>query len=91
MIDRIRQGIRLPEGVLGIGDDCAILPQKDGIDTLVSTDMLVEGSHFLLSGISPYDLGWKSAAVNISDLAAMGARPVASFLSLALSPEVDAE
>ena len=91
MIDRIRQGIRLPEGVLGIGDDCAILPQKDGIDTLVSTDMLVEGSHFLLSGISSYDLGWKSAAVNISDLAAMGARPVASFLSLALSPEVDAE
>ena len=91
MIDRIRQGIRLPEGALGIGDDCAILPQKDGIDTLVSTDMLVEGSHFLLSGISPYDLGWKSAAVNISDLAAMGARPVASFLSLALSPEVDAE
>ncbi len=91
MIDRIRQGISLPEGVLGIGDDCAILPQKDGNDTLVSTDMLVEGSHFLLSGISPYDLGWKSAAVNLSDLAAMGARPLASFLSLALSPKVDAE
>lgn len=46
--------------------------------------MLVEGSHFLLSSISPYQLGWKSAAVNISDIAAMGGSPSASFLSLAL-------
>ena len=60
----------LPEGCEGIGDDCAILPQRDGMQTLVSTDMLVEGTHFLLRDIAARDLGWKSAAVNISDIAA---------------------
>jgi len=68
----------------GIGDDCAILPQESGLDTLVSTDMLIEGTHFILDKISPFDLGWKSAAVNISDIAAMGGRPHSAFLSLAL-------
>ena len=78
----------LPEGCEGIGDDCAILPQRDGMQTLVSTDMLVEGTHFLLRDIAARDLGWKSAAVNISDIAAMGGYPKASFLSLALPPSV---
>lgn len=73
-----------PDGVTGIGDDCAVIPQHEGAETLVSTDMLVEGSHFLLSDISPYRLGWKSAAVNFSDIAAMGGTPVGSFLALAL-------
>ena len=73
-----------PPGTLGIGDDCAIIPQREGLDTLVSTDLLIEGRHFLLDDISPYELGWKSAAVNISDIAAMGGRPTAAFLSIAL-------
>ena len=71
-------------GTLGIGDDCAVLPQREGLDTLVTTDLLIEERHFLLSDISPWQLGWKSAAVNISDIAAMGGRPEATFLSIAL-------
>lgn len=83
-IDSIRKQFSVPEGFTGIGDDCAIIPRGDGQETLVTKDMLVEGVHFLLDRISAYDLGWKSAAVNISDIAAMGGTPVASFLSLAL-------
>lgn len=84
LIGRIREEFPAPDGVLGIGDDCAVIPQSTGNDTLVSTDMLVEGSHFLLEDITPYQLGWKCAAVNFSDIAAMGGRPVGSFLSVAL-------
>ena len=60
------------------------MPQRDGIDTLVTTDLLIEDRHFLLSDVSPEQLGWKSAAVNISDIAAMGGKPTAGFLSIAL-------
>ena len=94
LIRRIAERFRAPEGVTGIGDDCAIIPQISGKDTLVSTDMLVEGSHFLLSGngkgraISARELGWKSAAVNLSDIAAMGGRPIGVFLALALPPKI---
>ena len=84
LIDRIRARFPAPEGVTSIGDDCAVLPQKDGMETLVSTDMLVEGTHFLRDDIPPYRLGWKSAAVNLSDIAAMGGSPVGTFLSVAL-------
>ena len=84
LIARISATVSVPQGVTGIGDDCAIIPQHGGLDTLVTTDLLVEGRHFLLEDITPYQLGWKSAAVNISDIAAMGGRPVASFLSIAL-------
>lgn len=80
----IREMFPSPDGVLGIGDDCAVIPQNQGYDTLVSTDMLVEGSHFLLDDISSYQLGWKSAASNFSDIAAMGGEAVGSFLSIAL-------
>ena len=74
-------------GVLGIGDDCAVLPQREGLDTLVTTDLLIEDRHFLLGDISPWQLGWKSAAVNISDIAAMGGLPEGTFLSIALPKE----
>ena len=90
LIGRIRERFPAPEGVAGIGDDCAVLPQRSGRDTLVSTDMLVEGTHFLRADIPPYRLGWKSAAVNISDIAAMGGKPVATFLSVALPADLDA-
>lgn len=82
-------GIDSNPATMGIGDDCAVIPQRDGIATLVSTDMLVEGSHFLLDDISPYRLGWKSAAVNISDIAAMGGTPTATFLALAIPDKID--
>lgn len=84
LIEEIKQGIEVPQGYLGIGDDCAVMPQKSGMETLVSTDMLIEGTHFLMEDISAYRLGWKSAAVNISDIAAMGGRCTGSFLSFAL-------
>ena len=84
LISRINEMFPTPEGVTGIGDDCAILPQRAGMETLVTTDMLMDGVHFLMEDASPYDLGWKSAAVNISDIAAMGGRPVGTFLSFAL-------
>jgi thiamine-monophosphate kinase len=91
LIAKIRKRFPAPDGVTGIGDDCAILPQQSGRNTLVSTDMLIEGTHFLRRDISPYDLGWKSAAVNISDIAAMGGHPTATFLSLALPATITTE
>ena len=68
---------------LGIGDDCALLTPSAGMQTAISSDMLVEGRHFF-AGADPLRLGHKSLAVNLSDLAAMGARPVGFTLALAL-------
>jgi thiamine-monophosphate kinase len=73
---------------LGVGDDCALLAPGAGMQLAVSSDMLVEGRHFL-SGTDPRRLGHKCLAVNLSDLAACGARPLAFTLALAL-PEADA-
>lgn len=78
-------------GVEGIGDDCAVIPKDSTHSYVVTTDMLVEGKHFILDKISPFELGYKSLAVNISDVASMGAVPKFSFLSLAISSEVDRE
>ena len=70
-------------GFEGIGDDCAVLPIGD--EALVFTsDMLNEGVHFLVDRSTAYQIGYKSLMVNISDVAAMGASPVATMLSLAL-------
>jgi len=69
--------------VLGVGDDCALLAPTPGLQLAVSSDMLVEGRHFL-AGADPFALGHKSLAVNLSDLAAMGARPLGFTLALAL-------
>jgi len=91
LIDRIRKDFHPSGGIVGIGDDCALIPQRSGMQTLFSTDMLVEGTHFIFERISAYCLGWKSAAVNISDIAAMGGHPTASFLSLGLPAKVDSE
>jgi len=72
---------------VGIGDDCAILDIPDGYQLVVTTDSLVSGVHFF-EDVCPYRLGYKSLAVNLSDLAAMGATP--KWLSLAITlPNVD--
>jgi thiamine-monophosphate kinase len=68
---------------LGIGDDCALLAPAPGMQLAISSDMLVEGRHFF-AGADPRMLGHKCLAVNLSDLAAMGASPVAFTLALAL-------
>ena len=84
--DLIKQYFVRPQAgraTLGIGDDCALLTPTPGMQTAISSDMLVEGRHFF-AGADPHKLGHKSLAVNLSDLAAMGARPVACTLALAL-------
>jgi len=73
--------------VLGVGDDCALLQPPAGEQLAISSDMLVEGRHFL-AGTDPQSLGHKALAVNLSDLAAMGARPLGFTLALAL-PAID--
>jgi thiamine-monophosphate kinase len=72
---------------LGVGDDCALLQPAPGLQLAVSSDMLVEGRHFL-STVAPERLGHKALAVNLSDLAACGARPLAFTLALSM-PRVD--
>ncbi len=79
-------GLR-PRVALGIGDDCALLAPTPGQQLAVTSDMLVEGRHFL-STVPPARLGHKALAVNLSDLAASGAEPLAFTLALAL-PRAD--
>ena len=113
-IDFIKEHFKAPDGVTGIGDDCAVLPiwpirsypawqwrkmenmpgvtfPTDSGELLVSTDLLMEGVHFLREESSPEDIGWKAAAVNLSDIAAMGGSPVATFLSIALPKDAQGE
>jgi thiamine-monophosphate kinase len=76
-----------PSALLGVGDDAAIVRPTPGHDLHMSVDMLVEGRHFF-ADVAPRALGHKALAVNLSDLAAMGARPRWALLSLAL-PKAD--
>ena len=99
LIDRIRSGSKgagtaehkggLGRGVLlGIGDDCAILRPPKGHELLVTTDFTLEGRHFRRGWHPPESVGHRALARGLSDLAAMGARPMAAFLSLALPAEM---
>lgn len=91
--DLIEQFFRRPAGagprraVVGNGDDCAVIAPASGQQLAISTDTLVEGRHFL-STVNPARLGHKALAVNLSDLAACGATPLAFTLALTL-PRVD--
>jgi thiamine-monophosphate kinase len=69
---------------LGIGDDCALLAHRPGEELAVTTDLSIAGRHFRLDWHSPESVGHRALARGLSDLAAMGARPVAAFLSLGL-------
>ena len=89
-IDFIRSHFPDHDGTIGIGDDCAVMPTGEG-ELLFSTDLLMEGVHFLRNESSPEDVGWKAAAVNLSDIAAMGGTPVAPFLSIALPKDAQGE
>lgn len=77
------------ELILSVGDDAALIDIGEDL-LVVTTDLLVENTHFRLDINEPYLIGWKSAAVNISDVAAMGGRPTYSFVSIGL-PDVDIE
>lgn len=76
-----------PAVALGIGDDCALLQPAPGTQLAISSDMLVEGHHFF-ADVDPEALGHKALAVNLSDLASSGARPLAFTLALSL-PRAD--
>ncbi len=85
---RARTALRRDDVRLGIGDDAALLAPPSGHLLASSIDTLVEGVHFP-AGTAPEDLGWKALAVNLSDLAAMGATPAWALLALTL-PAADA-
>ncbi|THF62205.1 thiamine-phosphate kinase [Pseudothauera rhizosphaerae] len=89
--DLIRRHFTRPAAhtALAVGDDAALLMPRPGMQLAVSTDMLVAGTHFF-PDTDPADLGWKALAVNLSDLAAMGAEPRWAFLALALPAADDA-
>jgi thiamine-monophosphate kinase len=72
---------------LGVGDDAALIQVTKGCELAISSDMLVAGTHFFHDA-APYDIGWKALAVNVSDMAAMGAQPKWATLAIAL-PEVN--
>jgi thiamine-monophosphate kinase len=78
-------GSRVP---LGIGDDCALLRLRPGEELAVTTDLSIEGRHFRLDWHPPESVGHRTLARGLSDLAAMGARPIAAFLSLGLPREL---
>lgn len=93
LIERIhaRAGRSSYPVVIGIGDDASVLDVGSHNQAVTTTDMLIEGVHFLRDAIDPFDLGFKSHAVNLSDIAAMGAVPAQSFLSFGLPPDMDVE
>ncbi len=80
------------DGITGIGDDCAVIPAKGNDDVwLVTTDMLIEDRHFIREKIAPYELGYKSLAVNLSDVAAMGGSAHSAYLSIGIPESIDVE
>lgn len=81
----------LPNEITGIGDDCAVIPLNEKEALLVTTDMLIEDRHFIRNKITPFDLGQKSLAVNLSDIAAMGGKPHSAYLSIGIPANVEVE
>jgi len=91
VIDRIARAVRrmgVPRHVvIGMGDDAAVLRPRRGEDLVASTDAMVEGVHFRWSTMSPRTLGRRALVANLSDLAAMGARPLGFVCALAAPPD----
>lgn len=87
LIDRLTKDIqpKNPSTLKGVGDDCAVVKYDDEMQTLITTDLLMEGVHFDLTYIDLEHLGYKSAMVNISDIYAMNGTPRQMTVSLALS------
>ncbi|MDT8900024.1 thiamine-phosphate kinase [Anaeroselena agilis] len=93
LIDRIKEGALADPSdvVVGIGDDAAAYRPGPGLLQLITTDMLVESVHFLLDKTTPWQLGYKAIAVNLSDIAAMGGRPRQAVVSVGLPAHLSVE
>jgi thiamine-monophosphate kinase len=92
LIDLIQVPCYTPDNVIiGRGDDCAVLPYDERYYQVSSCDLLVEDVHFIRKLITPQELGYKAVAVNLSDVAAMGGKPLHILLSLALPPDYTVE
>ena len=94
LIERLRETYAGAAGndlALAAGDDAAVLDVPPGRQIVVTTDLLIEGVHFRRDWSDAYSIGWKAAAVNLSDMAAMGADPTFTFVSLALPPDETVE
>lgn len=90
LIERLRQAVGDdPPGTLGIGDDCAAWSVPDGQQLLVTSDLLLEGTHFRCDWTDMHRLGRKAVAVNLSDIAAMGGTPRQLVLGLGLPAHLD--
>ncbi len=88
LIEQLRRafGRTGPAVVRGIGDDAAVITPPKGRQLVLTTDLLIEGVHFDLRTVSFEDIGYKAAIANLSDIAAMGARPEQALVSIALPP-----
>ena len=89
-IRRRMEGKYPPEVALGIGDDCAVLHPQAGMEWVITTDTQVEDVHFRRAWLTPYQIGWRAMAVNLSDIAAMGAQPFGALAALALPVATEA-
>jgi len=88
-IDKIASKYSQQEiNMIGIGDDCSVVPLNDQESRLVTTDLLIENIHFLRDKITAEDLGYKSLAVNLSDIAAMGGIPQEIYISIGLPENI---
>ncbi|MDQ0892678.1 thiamine-phosphate kinase [Agromyces ramosus] len=85
ILPRLRPG---DAAILGAGDDAALVHAADG-RFVVTTDLMVHGPDFRLAWSTPFELGWKAAATNLTDVAAMGARPTALVVAIAAPPSTD--
>jgi thiamine-monophosphate kinase len=83
-----KEGIRSEQVTLGIGDDTASFLPRQGYEVLVTCDSMVEGRHYLPGKISPFDLGRRAMTINISDIGAMGGRPLYALVSLGLKADI---
>jgi thiamine-monophosphate kinase len=92
LIRELRRQFGTGPGVrVAIGDDCAVLEPTPGCALLATTDLLIEDVHFRRRWATPADIGWKSLAVNLSDIAAMGGRPRWALVGLACPASVTAD
>ncbi len=90
-IERIKVDalVRTYEGLIGIGDDCAIFKISNGMSALLTTDMMVERVHFLREHMTPYQIGYKAMTSNLSDIASAGGLPREAFISIAVPENIE--